>query len=90
MTTMTEEAPRTEPGRARALLSTADFRLLRTALTAYARHEDRARALAADFQVHLTKPVSPADLVRVVQACGARCSDQKLDRQHEPQAEPSR
>jgi len=43
---MTEEsqAPDTgpEPSRARALLSTADFRLLRTALTAYARSvEDR-------------------------------------------------
>ncbi len=35
-------APTNEPGRARALLSTADFRLLRTALTAYARTlEDR-------------------------------------------------
>jgi hypothetical protein len=41
MTTMTEERP-PEPGRARALLSTADFKLLRTALTAYARScEDR-------------------------------------------------
>ncbi|ANY20559.1 hypothetical protein A6F68_02055 [Tsuneonella dongtanensis] len=41
MTTMTEERP-PEPSRARALLSTADFRLLRTALTAYARTvEDR-------------------------------------------------
>ena len=43
---MTEEAtttePSSEPTRARALLSTADFRLLRTALTAYARTiEDR-------------------------------------------------
>ena len=37
MTTMTDDAPKTEPGRARALLSTADFKLLRTALTAYAR-----------------------------------------------------
>ena len=45
MTTMTQERPteaQPEPSRARALLSTADFRLLRTALTAYARTiEDR-------------------------------------------------
>ena len=45
MTTMTEDRPAEEqsgPGRARALLSTADFKLLRTALTAYARTvEDR-------------------------------------------------
>ena len=32
MTTMTDDTPKTEPGRARALFSTADFRLLRTAL----------------------------------------------------------
>ena len=43
---MTEDSPTAdtgpEPSRARALLSTADFRLLRTALTAYARSvEDR-------------------------------------------------
>ena len=37
MTTMTEDAPKTEPGRARALFSTADFRLLRAALTSHAR-----------------------------------------------------
>ncbi len=38
MTTMTDDMPKTEPGRARALFSTADFRLLRTALTHYAKH----------------------------------------------------
>ena len=36
------------------------------ALTAYAREEDRARALAAGFQQHLAKPVEPADLVRTI------------------------
>jgi CheY-like chemotaxis protein len=34
------------------------------ALTAYAREEDSARALAAGFQAHLAKPVDPAELVR--------------------------
>ncbi|MFN3510587.1 hypothetical protein [Tsuneonella troitsensis] len=52
MTTMTEEAPRTEPGRARALLSTADFRLLRTALTAYARTIDDRDELARINALH--------------------------------------
>ena len=33
------------------------------ALTAYARNEDRARALQAGFQDHLAKPIAPAKLV---------------------------
>ena len=36
------------------------------ALTAYARREDRAQALAAGFHVHLAKPVEPRDLVEAV------------------------
>ncbi len=36
------------------------------ALTAYARTEDRARALAAGYQVHLAKPVDRYDLAAVV------------------------
>ena len=36
------------------------------ALTAYAREEDRARALSAGFQMHLAKPVEPAELVAAV------------------------
>ena len=36
------------------------------AVTAYARSEDRKRALAAGFQRHLPKPVEPAELVRMV------------------------
>jgi CheY-like chemotaxis protein len=36
------------------------------ALTAFARPEDRRRALHAGFQVHLAKPVEPAELVAVV------------------------
>jgi PAS domain S-box-containing protein len=36
------------------------------ALTAYARPEDRARAIAAGFQLHLTKPVDPSNLVEIV------------------------
>ncbi len=36
------------------------------ALTAYARPEDRARALAAGFRAHLPKPLDPASLLREI------------------------
>jgi len=36
------------------------------ALTAYARAEDKARALAAGFQVHLAKPLEPAEFVAAI------------------------
>lgn len=36
------------------------------ALTAYARYEDRMRALASGFQMHVAKPVEPAELLMVV------------------------
>jgi signal transduction histidine kinase/CheY-like chemotaxis protein len=36
------------------------------AMTAYARMEDRARALEAGFQLHVSKPVEAAELVAVV------------------------
>jgi signal transduction histidine kinase/ActR/RegA family two-component response regulator len=36
------------------------------ALTAYARGEDRTRALNAGYQMHVSKPVDPAELVNVL------------------------
>jgi signal transduction histidine kinase/ActR/RegA family two-component response regulator len=36
------------------------------AVTAHARDEERARALAAGFQMHLAKPVEPGEIVRMV------------------------
>jgi signal transduction histidine kinase/ActR/RegA family two-component response regulator len=36
------------------------------ALTAYARNEDRTRALVEGFNAHLSKPVEPAELLRIV------------------------
>ncbi len=42
------------------------------ALSAYAREEDRRQALEAGFQQHLTKPVEPAQLVRMVAALAAQ------------------
>ena len=38
------------------------------ALTAYARSEDRAKALRAGFGMHLAKPVDPGELVAAVAA----------------------
>ena len=49
---MTEGRPAAEPSRARALLSTADFQLLRTALTAYARTLDDREELAKINALH--------------------------------------
>jgi signal transduction histidine kinase len=42
------------------------------ALTAYARAEDRDRALASGFQTHVPKPVDPEELVRVVAELAGR------------------
>jgi CheY-like chemotaxis protein len=36
------------------------------ALTAYARFEDRMRALTTGFQMHVAKPIEPAELVMVI------------------------
>lgn len=42
------------------------------ALTAYARTEDRLRALRAGFQLQLAKPVHPSELITVVSSLAAR------------------
>ncbi len=42
------------------------------ALTAYARSQDRERALAAGFQLHLAKPVEPDDLIVAVAELAGR------------------
>jgi signal transduction histidine kinase len=52
--------------RIRSLEGERGGRLPAIALTAYARVEDRDRALAAGYQMHLTKPVDPGDLAQAV------------------------
>jgi len=52
--------------RLRGLPEERGGRIPAAALTAYARAEDRIRALRAGFQHHVTKPVQPAELVAVV------------------------
>lgn len=47
-------------------------RMPAAALTAYARSEDRVKALRAGFQIHLAKPVDPRELVTTVAALASR------------------
>jgi signal transduction histidine kinase/DNA-binding response OmpR family regulator len=44
------------------------------ALTAYARSDDRMKALRAGFQIHLAKPIDPAELVTTIAALAKRFS----------------
>ena len=52
--------------RVRALPEARGGRTPAAALTAYAREEDRIRALRAGFQIHVPKPVGPSELATVV------------------------
>jgi PAS domain S-box-containing protein len=47
-------------------------RIPAVALTAYARAEDRIKALAAGFQMHAPKPVEPAELAAIVASLAER------------------
>jgi CheY-like chemotaxis protein len=44
-------------------------------LTAYARPEDRIRALSAGFNIHVSKPIEPAELVTVIASLSGRTTD---------------
>jgi CheY-like chemotaxis protein len=52
--------------RIRTLSPTEGGRIPAVALTAFARGDDRTRALRAGFDMHLPKPVEPAELVAVL------------------------
>ena len=54
--------------RVRALCPPASASIPAAALTAFAREEDRERALRAGFQLHLTKPIDASALVAAVAA----------------------
>jgi CheY-like chemotaxis protein len=56
--------------RIRALPAEAGGRTPAVALTAYARAEDAQRAFVAGYQMHVTKPVDPAQLTSVVANLG--------------------
>ena len=58
--------------RVRALPDAQGGRTPAVALTAYARTEDRARAMLAGFQNHVTKPIEPVELLAVLASLAAR------------------
>jgi signal transduction histidine kinase/ActR/RegA family two-component response regulator len=60
--------------RIRAMAAGRSGTLPALALTAYARSEDRIRALQAGFQMHLAKPINPPELVAAVRALKPRTS----------------
>jgi PAS domain S-box-containing protein len=45
------------------------------ALTAYARSEDRMRAIRAGFQAHVVKPINPAELITIAASLAKRPSN---------------
>jgi len=63
---MPEEDGYTLIQKVRARLAHQGGKMPAIALTAYAREEDRYRALAAGFQMHMAKPVNPEQLVAAV------------------------
>ena len=52
------------------------------ALTAYARSEDRVKALRAGFQIHLAKPIDPTELVTTIAALARRFGPDGVDDPH--------
>jgi PAS domain S-box-containing protein len=61
--------------RVRALEQSRGRRIPAIALTAFARSEDRTRALRAGFLVHVAKPVDPSELVATVASIAGRADD---------------
>ena len=56
----------------RALPSKEKARIPAIALTAFARNEDRTRALLEGFNVHMAKPVEPAELLLALADLGGQ------------------
>src|SRR5262249_14672832 len=56
----------------REIESQRERRIPAIALTAYARTTDRLRSLSAGFQMHVTKPVDPAELLTIVASLTGR------------------
>jgi PAS domain S-box-containing protein len=58
--------------RIRALEPSEGPKIPAIAMTAFARSEDRTRALRSGFQVHLTKPIEPSELIATVASVAGR------------------
>jgi CheY-like chemotaxis protein len=56
----------------RALPADAGGRTPAAALSSWSRTEDRVRSLLAGFQIHLSKPIHPAELLAVVVSLAGR------------------
>ncbi len=56
----------------RALGSAGGVYVPAIALTAYARSEDRMRAILAGFQMHMAKPVDPVELITMIASLAGR------------------
>jgi CheY-like chemotaxis protein len=61
-------------GRLRALGGAAG-KIPAVALTAFARSEDRVRALRAGYQVHVSKPVEPSELIATIASVMGRSAE---------------
>jgi PAS domain S-box-containing protein len=58
--------------RIRSLGATRGATIPAIALTAYARVDDRVKAIAAGFQMHIAKPVEPVELITMVASAAGR------------------
>ena len=58
--------------RIRSLGTTRGAAIPAIALTAYARVDDRVKAIAAGFQMHIAKPVEPVELITMVASAAGR------------------
>ena len=65
--------------RVRALPPERGGRTPAAALTAYARGEDRLRALRSGFQIHLPKPVKAAELITVIARLAGRVGAEQAE-----------
>ena len=61
--------------RVRAMRAGGGGKIPAIALTAFARSEDRTRALMAGYQVHISKPVSAAELIAAVASVTGRTGE---------------
>jgi CheY-like chemotaxis protein len=61
--------------RVRALPADEGGRIPAAALTAFARPEDRRKALRAGYQSHIAKPVMPEELVALVARLAGRAPE---------------
>ncbi len=65
--------------RVRALGQAQGGKIPAIALTAFARSEDRTRALRAGFLVHVSKPVEPSELVATIASVVGRTGEPAVD-----------